>query len=302
MPFVINLNSFVIKLYTIALDVKLPSFINKLINGELEINNYEFDYFKENKNEILFHRSILLTANHLIPLIESINNIKNMIYNNNNIEFQRIIEKLVDNEDNTKFLKQLCKDNEVTNKIIIKADKSKGIKKHEKREKKIKYFLINDLVYNEKYKKLFNLENKNPYFKLEEKKIINQDNKENKEMIENIIIKTKNIISTLLYNYRALIETDFQEKDMNNTIKIFKKLRLLMRSNDFVVDDRIPSDWYIELLFQYLKKLPPEYKENDFTKLFEELKQDIEKSIKQYNFEELSLIIDKKKFAKKIKS
>ena len=290
------------KIFDNITKVKLPSFINKLINGELEINNYEFDYFKENKNEILFHRSILLTANHLIPLIESINNIKNMIYNNNNIEFQRIIEKLVDNEDNTKFLKQLCKDNEVTNKIIIKADKSKGIKKHEKREKKIKYFLINDLVYNEKYKKLFNLENKNPYFKLEEKKIINQDNKENKEMIENIIIKTKNIISTLLYNYRALIETDFQEKDMNNTIKIFKKLRLLMRSNDFVVDDRIPSDWYIELLFQYLKKLPPEYKENDFTKLFEELKQDIEKSIKQYNFEELSIIIDKKKFGKKIKA
>ena len=89
---------------------------------------------------------------------------------------------------------------------------------------------------------------------------------------------------------------------MDNTWKIFKKLKLLMKSTDLVVDDRIPSEWYIELLFEKLKKLPPEYKEKDFGKLYEELKQDIEKSIKQYNFEELSLIIDKKKFAKKIKA
>ena len=299
--FLNNVNK-LIKIFDNITKVKLPSFINKLINGELQSNNFEFNYFEENKNEILFHRSILLTANHLIPLLGSINNLKSIIYNENNIEFQKIIEKLVDNKDNYKFLIKLCKDNEVTNKITVKANKSKGIKKHEKREQNVKYFLISDLVYNEKYKKLFNLENKNPYFKLEEKKVINQDNKENKEMIENIIIKTKNVISTLLYNYRVLTETDFQEKDLNNTIKIFKKLRLLMKSNDFVVDDRIPSDWYIELLFQYLKKLPSEYKENDYTKLFEELKLDIEKSIKQYNFEVLSIIIDKKKFGKKIKA
>ena len=75
-----------------------------------------------------------------------------------------------------------------------------------------------------------------------------------------------------------------------------------MKSTDFVVDDRIPSEWYIELLFEYLKKLPKEYKQNDYGKLYQELKSDIEKCIKQYNFEELSIIIDKKKFGKKIKA
>jgi hypothetical protein len=88
---------------------------------------------------------------------------------------------------------------------------------------------------------------------------------------------------------------------MINTLERFKKLKILMKSTDSVVDDRIPSDWYIELLFDYLKKLPTEYKENDFRKLYEELKLDIEKSIKQYNFEELSMIIDKKLFGNKIK-
>ena len=299
-PYFFNNVDKLMKIYDNLTKVKLPSFISKLINGDIDRNIFEFNYFNENKNEIVFHRSFFLTVNHLKSLLKSINDLKKIIYNKENSGFQAIINKLVNNEDNLKFLTKLCKDNEATNKITTKANKSKGEKKE---EKNIKYFLINDLVYNEKYKKLFNLKNDYSYFKLEEKKITNiNDNKDNKEIIENIIISTKNTISTLLYNYRSLTEIDFQEKEMENTWGIFKKLKLLMKSSDLVVDDRIPSDWYIELLFEKLKKLPPEYKEKDFEKLYEELKQDIEKSIKQYNFEELSLIIDKKKFAKKIKA
>ena len=44
-----------------------------------------------------------------------------------------------------------------------------------------------------------------------------------------------------------------------------------MKSTDFVVDERIPSEWYIELLFEYLRKLPTEYKEKDYKKLYDEL-------------------------------
>jgi len=146
------------------------------------------------------------------------------------------------------------------------------------------------LIFNEKNQKIL-IDNNQRYFKLEESK----DNK------DNTIIKTKNIISTLLCNFRSLNETDFQEKEMINTFEIFKKLRILIKSTDSVMDDKIPSDWYIELLLEYLKKLPSEYKENDFQKLYEELKKDIEKSIKQYNFEELSMIIDKQLFGNKIK-
>ena len=43
-------------------------------------------------------------------------------------------------------------------------------------------------------------------------------------MIENLIIKTKNVISTILYNYRVIIETDFGDAESINTSDIFKKL------------------------------------------------------------------------------
>ena len=293
----------IIDIFESMTKVKLPSFIDKLINSEISKNDFEFNYFKENKNEILFHRTIFLSVNHIKVILNNITQLKDSIFTDkNNKEIKLIISKLVDNNDNVKFLTSLCDENDLKVKKIIKADKSRGIKKEEKKEQNIKYFLISDLLYNEKYQNLLSLDNVHTYFKLKEKKINLTDDKDNKEIIENNIIKTKNVISTLLYNYRGLVETDFQESQMNNTLEIFKKLRLFMKSTDFVVDDRIPSDWYIELLFEYLKKLPHEYKENDYDKLYKELKNDIEKSIKQYNFEELSIIIDKKKFGKKIKA
>ena len=284
--------------------VKLPNFIGKLINGEIIKDTYEYNYFNENKKELLFHRSIFLSVNHIKVLLKNIQKFKNIIFNEKNVYFQKIISKLCDLKDNVKFLSSLCDKNEEF--TLVKQPNKTKKKVEEKKEKNIKYFLLTDILYNDKYKQLLSsIEKGKSFFKLEEKKISHtnkEDNKDNKEIIENLVIKTKNVISTILYNYRVFIETDFGDAENINTLDIFKKLKLFMKSTDFVVDESIPSEWYIELLFEYLKKLPPEYKENDYKKLYEELKNDIEKSIKQYDFEELSIMIDKKKFGRKIKA
>ena len=283
--------------------VKLPTFIGKLINGEISKENYEYNYFDENKKEILFHRSIFLSANHIKVLLNNIDKNKKIIFNEKNAFFQKVFSKLFEIGDNKKFLSSLCDENSLIRKKY--SNKTKGKKTEEKKEQIIKYFLITDILYNDKYKKLLSsIEKGCSHFKLEEKKISeNSINKEdNKEILENLIIKTKNVISTILYNYRVFIENDFGDSDNIKTLDIFKKLKLFMKSTDFVVDESIPSEWYIELLFEYLRKLPPEYKEKDYKKLYEELKNDIEKSIKQYDFEELSIMIDKKKFGRKIKA
>ena len=283
--------------------VKLPGFIGKLINGEISKENYEYNYFNENKKELLFHRSIFLSANHIKALLNNINKNKEIIFNEKNTFFQKIISKLVESKDNEIFLTSLCDENDLIKKKP--SNKTKGKKTEEKKEQNIKYFLITDILYNDKYKQLLSsIEKGCSYFKLEEKKISEHNNnkEDNKELLENLIIKTKNVISTILYNYRVFIETDFGDAENINTLDIFKKLKLFMKSTDFVIDESIPSEWYIELLFEYLKKLPPEYKEKDYKKLYDELKNDIEKSIKQYDFEELSIMIDKKKFGRKIKA
>ena len=47
--------------------VTLPPFIEKLINDELP-SNFELDYFAENKDEVICHRSICYTLYDLIAL------------------------------------------------------------------------------------------------------------------------------------------------------------------------------------------------------------------------------------------
>ena len=72
-----------------------------------------------------------------------------------------------------------------------------------------------------------------------------------------------------------------------------------MKSSNFIVDNSIPSIWYINSLLSYLKKLPNEYKENDFKKLYDELKNDIQKNIEILDFQSLILFHNKLKFLSK---
>ena len=41
-----------------------------------------------------------------------------------------------------------------------------------------------------------------------------------------------------------------------------------MQSSNFVVDETIPSEWYISSLYEYLKKIPDDLTKNDFENLY----------------------------------
>ena len=158
---------------------------------------------------------------------------------------------------------------------------------------------MNDIIFNEKYENILNTNTSFTYFKLPEKKI--KDNNNAKEMAENLIIKTKNLISASLSNYRILDEITLGTENIGNTFDILKKLKYYMRSTNYVVDEGIPSEWYIGLLLENLKKLPEEYKENDYEKLYEELEKEIKTSMESRNFELLSVIVAEMRFSKRRK-
>jgi len=120
--------------------------------------------------------------------------------------------------------------------------------------------------------------------------------------MKNNIIKCKNFISSILYNYRTLEKDDFNENAINNTMNILKELKYFMKSSNYLIDGTIPSDWYLLSLMQYLKKIPEEYKENDFEKLFVELTEELDESIKTCNFEYMSMFLDEMKFGNRNKA
>jgi hypothetical protein len=74
-----------------------------------------------------------------------------------------------------------------------------------------------------------------------------------------------------------------------------------MKSSNFVMDGSIPSEWYVKSLLEYLKKLPEYLTKNDCEELYNEMERDINESIKKLDFEALSFIMGKLKFASRSK-
>ena len=161
----------------------------------------------------------------------------------------------------------------------------------------LKYFLITDLITNKQYTKLFDIEQEKASFSIKELKKTETE----EEIKLNNIIKVKNFFCNVLYNFRTLIKTDFERGTISDTNTILKEIKKFIKSSDFVIDGSIPSEWYVTSLIEYLKKLPDELSKNDFESLYDEIAKDINNSIKELDFEMLSVCLGKVKFAKRVK-
>ena len=335
--------SHVFRFYEKIIKVKLPHFIDEFINEDVSVEDYNFNYFKENPSEVVFHKSMLLNIDEFNAIYKTLLNNKDKLFNvpkeekkggilnklfkgnkdkdkekdknnnknDNNIkvntEFEKRKKKIlmaidkISSSDNLDILHDLLKHKEYT---IEKKEKEKEKSKKKKpsyyeiKKQNIQYFHITELLFSDKYKEIFSLQQKNPYFNIKEIKEINDKESKNK----NNVIKAKNFLSSILYNYRILVKSDFVEGTTSDTQDILKELKLFMKSSNFVIDGNIPSEWYVSALIDCLKKLPFEYRENDYKKLYDELKVELLDSIKQFNFENMSIFIDKMKYAKRNKT
>ena len=274
--------------------VTLPPFIEKLINNELN-KSFEYNYFKENPEEGIFHRSICFSFKDLCIIVNNMKNLKDKLFLTDDlITFRKTFEKLI-NKSSTNEIEKIKKNVEYD---IIKIYDPK--KKKEPKEVKgyplLHYFLISDLLTNQKYKNIFyNINQEKASFTLQElpSTETEEDNRKNN------VIKVKNFICTLLNNYRTLVKTDFIENTTNNTMSILKQLKKYMKISNFVIDGSIPSEWYVDSLLEYLKKIPANLTNNDCDILYRQIESHINGSIKDIDFEALSLVLSKVKFCKR---
>jgi hypothetical protein len=304
--------------------VELPKFIDNFINDKLN-EDYNYNYFIENPEQVIFHRSICFNIYDIKCLLDNMNNCKDIIFKEcKNKGLYKTFDKLYNNKKNIILLNDLVtkQDNMLKNnglnesslnnnddeerdlnKSFTKAitffnfgkkKKEKVISETQKNDSVIKYYLITDLLINDKYKHIFDLP-QNTNFSIKELK----ECKNEEDKIKNIIIKVKNFISSLLCNYRQLVITDFDKGTTNKTIDILKELKSFMKSSDFVVDGSIPSEWYVNSLIGYLKKLPKKLADDEYELLFNDLENDLNKSIKELDFETLSICLNKIKFIHK---
>ena len=303
----INNTTNIFNIFNELTKVRFPSFIENLINNKLP-SDYQYNYFKENPDEVVNFRSILFNIRQLLALVETMDHHDKEIFENadkNGIRIKKAVEKLMLQNNQTIIKGIINSENQVPKepskkeKEKKKKDKDKDKKKEETEvviEPKINYFLLTTLDSNEEYKKLLDVQIKTNFSIKEIKNITDEET-----MMKNNIIKVKNFFFSLLYNYHKLVKTDFDEGTTDNTEKILNELNIFMKSSNFVMDGSIPSEWYVKSLLEYLKKLPENLTKNDCEELYKEMEDDINKSIKGLDFEALSVIMGKLKFANRIK-
>ena len=276
-------------------NITLSPFIEKLLNDEYD-ENYKYNYFDENEDEVMFHISICYNLDDITSLIKNMNKIKAQLPKEKYNELLIILNKLSTNEKLIETLKN-HDDYEMAKEIKNPKSKKKEYVDVKKR-KKLYYFLTTELIWNDNYKKLFSNNQKIENFTLKELNNIQTE----QDILKNNVIKVKNYLSCLLCNYRKIKNLDFNSLSTLNVENILQELKIFLNSSNFVIDSSIPSEWYVDVLLEYLKKIPDFYRENDYEQLFLELENDINKSIKEFDFEALSVCMDKMKFIKRWKN
>ena len=262
----------------------IPEYFN-FCEKLLDNSNYKL----EQKNENIITNSIIYNVHDLATILNIINHNYNKFFLNDN-----------DENSDDEFLKIFQK---------LKSNKEifTNLKKKEKEEKEIFFFAYNEIIYSQKLLNIIN-RNQNKYFKIEELK----DDKTIEEVNSNKIIRAKNLIFDLLYispklnrltnlsinsdkknTKEILIELNkyfkgIYEYNENDNKNILNKEKISNNNNEI---SKIPKDWYINSLLVCLENLDNEYAKNDYRKLYNSIKEDLNKSIKNYDFGDLTKIL-----------
>ena len=292
------------KIFEHATRVRLPGFLEDFINNRLP-EDFEYDYFKQNQDEVINYRSICFNIHEANVLIELMDKYKSEVFISPDSQIaKKTLEKLTSKSSKRVINNIINKENNINIKLKNESDKTLNKKVSSDNlnnldnldnKKKIYYFLFTSLLTNEDYKKLFEIRQPTKSYSIKEiKDLSNEEN-----ITKNNIIKVKNFICTLLYNFDKLVKTNFEPGSIENTEKILEELNILMQSSYFVIDGSIPFDWYINSIFEYLKKIPKELTDNDCEKLYEEIEKEVNDSIAQLDFIKLSVILEKIDFAER---
>ena len=277
--------------FTKLTDVNLPSYIDFIIRNPNK-DNFNYDYFKENQTEFIQHKSICFSILDFKTLFNIV--IENQEFflaepNINGLNEETINSKIEKRKFFNLTIKKLL--------INIHMETINKVFEKEQKEKKRNYFLNYEILFNSQFQKLMKLEQKKsqPNLTLPELK----DLKTDEDILKNNLIKIQNCLCKLLYNYRTLNVLDFSPGTTNDTVSIINELIKFLKTGNFIIDNSIPSEWYARSLLKLLKNLPEQYNLNDYEQIYQKLTDDLNNSIKSFDFELLSQIFERLKYTER---
>ena len=267
------------------------SSVYSIYDKVLEFNTPEITINKRRKSKIFnFHNDTSTTNNDkrlfysfsICYRVEDITTLLNIIQQNKNI----ILEEKTSLYPNDKF--KIIFDKLKDNKEILKS-----LKEKEKQDSTINYYILFEIFYSNELNDLVNSKKYSPYFKLDK-----LENKNNSKKItrKNSLISTQNALSELLINIPSLEETSIDDKNINNLKLIMSDLNSYIKNKYNIMeyfkedsleenDERIPIEWYISSFLEMLEKMDEKYKKKEYEKFFIKFKKSIDNEINEYNFD-----------------
>lgn len=288
-------------IYEEIMSINLPSNITQLIESEqLEEYNYEYNYFSENKNEIIYHQSCCISFNDILALLKTIHNNKDLVFDEN---FKKCYEKIMNNKKNLNYiLEKSCKNGELANNIFNNKEDSKDSANNDKKDTHIlsnnnlEYFIINRVTFN-KYnaKKIRSINSKFSYLNLDETEQLNEKIQDkDKENIQNELFmnKIKNSFCEILLNLPyidyMLNKNYIKTSSQNDFISFLSDIQSYQKNLVNQIMDLWNFQYAISYLLDNIPNLPNCYSENNCELFIKEIKNEINESIKSLEFDTLS--------------
>ena len=217
--------------------------------------------------------------------VEDITNLLNIIQKNSDV----ILEEKISLYPNDKF--KIIFDKLKNNKEIFKS-----LKEKEKENNTINYYLLFEIKYSNILNDFIINKTYSPFFKQE---IIENKNNSKKISRKNSLIVAQNSLSELLINIPSLESILFNENNINNLKQIMSDLSSYIKnkynimdyfneSSFYENDEKIPPEWYINYFCEMEEKMDEKYKKKEYEKFFQKFKKILEKEINEYKFDILS--------------
>ena len=303
--FILEQNEKIIYFFQKIVDTSLPPFIDKYLNNSLP-SDYLYDYFTENPGQMFVSISICFNMRNLIALIHALQNSENDLFNIQNnkvIRLKKIYNKFK-TEEKINELKGFDLNQTVTQRKSSTKSNNNDLRKTlsiskpqlQSIDKFENYYVINEYEIEDKFHNLFKVQNKIAGFYIDIKKIEKKGKLEEKEKN---IIKFKNYLINSLMNYSVLNRSSITKTE--SVLSVLTQIHKYMSLPNYILNDNgiIPANWSISSVLEYMKKIPEEYKENDYQKFFVELTKNLEDSISEFDFETIFMFKKRLQFLDK---
>ena len=271
-PYFIEIMPYIFDFYREISNTKLPINIEKILINKKEnikdTNNIKYNFLTIHPEERLEHQSMCLTYKDIFTIYEIIKSKdKELLGDKTNLMF-KIYKKITYNENDLKSKvendeKNATKTFVYFSKLVL--DEDLKVKINSKKEQKVSFQT--------------------------------DDNLAETDYTKSILTRVKFSINTIMKHLNILSRSNFVNNESDSTEDFIKDLNKMIKMEGFsemLKEKKLPLEWYGLYLQSNIENIPPNYKENNYSLLYNELIEESKQNLlKIQNDDSLNMIYSK---------